>query len=81
MKSESCLGETNRVGMHDLTQPLNVIRLATGNIRIRILPQLGAAEADYLANKLKRIDLQIDRAAALLAQLCDPADSDSPNGA
>lgn len=51
--------------LHELKQPLNVIRLATDNIRVRILPLLGSAEAGYLQAKLDRIERQIYRAASL----------------
>jgi len=49
--------------LHDLQQPLNVIRLASGNIRARLVPQLLEEEANYLNEKLDRIDNQVLRAA------------------
>lgn len=51
--------------LHELKQSLNVIRLATDNIRVRILPLLESDEAGYLAAKLDRIERQIYRAANL----------------
>lgn len=49
------------ISIHDLKQPLNVIRLVSDNVKARILPQLNPAEAEYLAGKLARIDGQVDR--------------------
>lgn len=51
--------------LHELKQPLNVIRLATDNIRVRILPLLESDDAGYLEAKLDRIERQIYRAASL----------------
>lgn len=51
---------------HDLQQPLNVIRLAAGNVRNRILPLLSGEDARYLEEKLERIERQVDRAAELV---------------
>jgi signal transduction histidine kinase len=51
---------------HDLQQPLNVIRLAAGNVRNRILPLLSREHASYLEEKLERIERQVDRAAELV---------------
>lgn len=55
--------------LHDLRQPLNVIRLTGGNIRSRIVPQLDEASAAYLVAKLDRIEEQTQRAAQLIEQL------------
>ncbi len=51
---------------HDLRQPLNVIALAVGNVRARIVPGLGEAEAGYLEGKLGRIEEQVARMTELL---------------
>lgn len=51
---------------HDLRQPLNVISLTAGNIRARLLPKLGQDDAEYLQEKLGRIEQQIARAAEIL---------------
>ena len=51
---------------HDLLQPLGVIQLTTGNIRKRIGPVLDAADADYLAAKLQRIEQQVARLAEMV---------------
>ena len=55
--------------LHDLQQPLNVIRLASGNIRARLVPQLLEEEANYLNEKLDRIDNQVLRAANQIEEL------------
>lgn len=62
----------NGAKLHDAKQPLNVIRLAAGNIRTRLVPLLGPEDAAYLVDKLERIDRQVDRAVALLEGLCLP---------
>lgn len=80
MKFQSCPANVSRTTIHDLAQPLNVIRLAVGNIRIRTLPQLTHAEADYLFMKLERIERQVDRTVAMLEKLHDPADQTSHEG-
>jgi signal transduction histidine kinase len=59
--------------LHELRQPLNVIRLATGNLRTALGPQLDASAAAYLLAKLERIDQQIDRANALADDLARAA--------
>ena len=61
--------EPLKVSFHDIKQPLNVIQLATGNIRARILPLLGPEDAEYLSGKLDRIESQIGRATGLLDDL------------
>ena len=48
--------------LHELKQPLNLIRLTAANIRSRILPALDEADAAYLAAKLDRIETQVERA-------------------
>jgi C4-dicarboxylate-specific signal transduction histidine kinase len=49
---------------HELNQPLNVIRMAAGNSRRKIIK--GTADPEYLTNKLKRIEEQTARAAAII---------------
>lgn len=55
--------------LHELRQPLNVIGLATGNLRSALCPALSREQADYLGAKLDRIDEQVARVAALADQL------------
>lgn len=47
--------------LHQLRQPLNVIRLATANLRKRIEPALGEEDQEYLVRKLEQIEKQIQR--------------------
>jgi PAS domain S-box-containing protein len=58
------LGEMATSVAHELNQPLNVIRLAAGNIRQKIIK--GTADPKYLSGKLKRIEEQTARAAAII---------------
>jgi nitrogen fixation/metabolism regulation signal transduction histidine kinase len=62
--------------LHDLMQPLNVIRLSLGNIRNRIGPRLGAQDAAYLAEKLDRMEQQVERASAMIDSLRASASRD-----
>ncbi len=59
--------------LHELRQPLNVIGLATGNLRSALCPGLAREQADYLAAKLDRIDEQVTRVAQLADQLAAAA--------
>jgi signal transduction histidine kinase len=52
--------------LHDIRQPLNVIRLTGGNIRSRLLPLLDESSGAYLEGKLDRIEEQVQRAAELI---------------
>lgn len=58
---------------HELRQPLNIIRLACGNIQARLLPALGREDAAYLESKLSRIEQQIARMAELISTRSDVA--------
>ena len=55
------LGEMATSVAHELNQPLNVIRLAAGNCRLRIDP-----DSTYLVEKLSRIEEQTARAALII---------------
>ena len=57
--------------LHELRQPLNVIGLATGNLRAALCPALSREQADYLIAKLDRIDQQVARVAELADQLAE----------
>lgn len=59
--------------LHELRQPLNVIGLATGNLRSALCPGLSREQAGYLSAKLDRIDEQVARVAALADQLAAAA--------
>lgn len=59
--------------LHELRQPLNVIGLATGNLRSALCPGLSREQADYLSAKLDRIDEQVARVAALADEMAAAA--------
>lgn len=54
--------------LHEIMQPLNVIRLSCGNLRTRIL-NCQCADTDYLIDKIMRIEEQMIRASRLLNEL------------
>jgi len=58
------LGEMATSVAHELNQPLNVIRMAAGNGRRKI--SHGTVDPEYLSDKLKRIEEQTARAAAII---------------
>lgn len=55
--------------MHELMQPLNIIRLCCGNIRDRLGAKLEEVDAEHLALKLGRIEEQVVRMNELLREL------------
>lgn len=59
--------------LHELRQPLNVIGLATGNLRSALCPGLTREQAEYLTAKLDRIDEQVARVAALADEMAEAA--------
>lgn len=48
--------------IHDLSQPLNIIHIVCCNLRAKLMEELNDENAAYLAEKLSRIDRQINRA-------------------
>jgi nitrogen fixation/metabolism regulation signal transduction histidine kinase len=54
--------------LHDVLQPLNIIRLSCGNIRAR-MGGYATDDAEYLITKLMRIEEQVVRATELLQDL------------
>jgi len=58
------LGEMATSVAHELNQPLNVIRMAAGNCRRKILK--GIVDIKYISDKLERIEEQTARAAAII---------------
>jgi C4-dicarboxylate-specific signal transduction histidine kinase len=58
------LGEMATSVAHELNQPLNVIRMASGNIRRNVKKAI--VEPEYLNEKLQRIEGQTARAAAII---------------
>ena len=59
--------------LHELRQPLNVIGLATGNLRSALCPGLPQEQSGYLIAKLDRIDEQVSRVSQLADQLAAAA--------
>lgn len=61
------LGELATGLVHEISQPLSVMRLALANAFTRL--QNGTADLVYLGEKLQRIDSQIERASRLVDHL------------
>lgn len=61
------LGEMATGVAHELNQPLNIIRLALNNIQRK--SKKNAADPQYLADKLVKIDSQVDRATAIIEHM------------
>ena len=64
----SGLQELDDKALHEIMQPLNIIRLSCGNIRAR-MAGYSAEDAEYLIAKLMRIEEQVVRATELLQDL------------
>jgi nitrogen fixation/metabolism regulation signal transduction histidine kinase len=62
------LPEIDAKTLHEIMQPLNIIRLSCGNIRAR-MGGYSAEDAEYLVAKLTRIEEQVVRATELLQDL------------
>ncbi|MCO7594528.1 MULTISPECIES: PAS domain-containing sensor histidine kinase [Pseudomonas] len=58
------LGELTTGLLHEINQPLNVMRMATVNALKRL--DNGAVEPAYLQDKLRRIEAQVERTARLV---------------
>ncbi|POA20087.1 PAS domain-containing sensor histidine kinase [Pseudomonas sp. FW300-N1A1] len=58
------LGEMATGLAHEINQPLNVMRMAVVNVLKRL--SNGDVQVDYLQDKLKRIDAQVQRAARVV---------------
>jgi C4-dicarboxylate-specific signal transduction histidine kinase len=58
------LGEMATGLAHEINQPLNVMRMAIVNMLKRV--SSGDAQADYLTEKLQRIDAQVQRATRVV---------------
>ncbi|RSC28917.1 PAS domain-containing sensor histidine kinase [Pseudomonas putida] len=61
------LGELATGLVHEINQPLNVMRMAVANTLKRL--ENGAADTDYLTDKLHRIEAQVERAARLVEHM------------
>jgi nitrogen fixation/metabolism regulation signal transduction histidine kinase len=64
----SGLQELDAKALHEIMQPLNIIRLSCGNIRAR-MADYSADDTEYLIAKLVRIEEQVVRATELLQDL------------
>ena len=73
----SGMNEKDAKILHDMMQPLNVIRLSCGNMRARI-GSYSSADTEYLVAKLTRIEEQVVRAAELLQDLKKRNEDDDP---
>ncbi|WP_431196950.1 ATP-binding protein [Pseudomonas entomophila] len=61
------LGELATGLVHEINQPLNVMRMAVVNALKRL--QMGTAEPAYLEDKLRRIEAQVERASRLVEHM------------
>jgi len=61
------LGEMATSVAHELNQPLNVIRMAAGNILRKM--RKGNVDSNYLSDKLERISAQTERASSIITHM------------
>jgi hypothetical protein len=54
--------------LHEIMQPLNIIRLSCSNVRTRISNNSGD-HTDYIVQKMERIEEQVIRATQLLQDM------------
>lgn len=64
----SDLNEMSATTLHDVMQPLNIIRLSCGNIRTRMLRNPGE-DTNYVIEKMDKIEQQVLRATQLLQEI------------
>ncbi len=62
------LNELDSKTLHEIMQPLNIIRLSCGNIRARVSNR-PSEDSDYLIEKMVRIEEQVMRATKMLQNL------------
>ncbi len=62
------LNELDSKTLHEIMQPLNIIRLSCGNIRAR-MSNRPSEDSDYLIEKMVRIEEQVMRATKMLQDL------------
>jgi hypothetical protein len=74
----SVVQELDAKTLHDVLQPLNIIRLSCGNIRARI-GKYSTDDAEYLIAKVMRIEEQAVRATELLQDLKKRNEDDKTN--
>jgi hypothetical protein len=73
----SAMNEKEAKILHDLMQPLNIIRLSCGNMRAR-MGSYSSKDTEYLVAKVTRIEEQVVRAAELLQDLKKRNEDDGP---
>ncbi len=61
--------------LHEIMQPLNIIRLSCSNIRTRVSNNPGD-HSDYILQKMERIEEQVIRATQLLQEMKTYNDTD-----
>lgn len=69
------MNEKDAKTLHDIMQPLNIIRLSCGNMRARIGGH-STGDTEYLLAKVMRIEEQVVRATELLQDLKKHDDND-----
>lgn len=74
------LHETDVEKLHQIVQPLNVIQMTCGNIRVRMSGN-ASDDALYVIDKVERIEGQLARATQLLQELTESADDNGASGA
>jgi nitrogen fixation/metabolism regulation signal transduction histidine kinase len=62
------LNELDSKTLHEIMQPLNIIKLSCGNIRAR-MSNPPSEDSDYLIEKMVRIEEQVMRATKMLQDL------------
>ena len=73
------LHETDVEKLHQIIQPLNVIQLACGNIRVR-MSRNANDDSLYVIDKVERIEEQLARATQLLQELTESAEGNGASG-
>lgn len=73
------LNETDADVLHEIMQPLNIIRLSCSNVRGR-LSTLSDDDAEYIIRKILRIEEQTVRAAELLQHLKSRSEDSGTRG-
>lgn len=61
--------EILRTAFHEIRQPLNVIRMANGNIKHRLQTDRDKPDVEYLLSKADRIEAQAMRAHHIMEQI------------
>lgn len=72
--------ETDVEKLHQIVQPLNVIQMTCGNIRVRMSCN-ASDDARYVIDKVERIEGQLARATQLLQELTEYAEGSGASGA